>query len=471
MSVIEPPIKTYADQLSRWASGVRLEDLPQDVVENTCLRVLDVLGLVLAGSGTPFGRSVREAVLALNPAGPSRLFGSGDATTVPGAAFANGALSQALEFDDTHNESIVHMSSPAVAAAFALAERNHTSGADLITAIAIGNEISCRVGSVAPGQFHRRGYHPTGLFATFGATWLAARLLGLDVAQMNNAAGIAGSFAAGLLQCWVDGTQSKFLHPGWSAQSGITAAMLGKTGTTGPAEVFEGRFGLFASHLQDERVPRNYGRLTDGLGDHWESRNASFKPYPVAHVIHPYIDALLRLRAQHRIDPAAVDKIVAPVAGYIVGIVCEPLAEKRRPRSDSHGRVSMPYTLAEALVLGRIDKDAYRPESLTDPRILAIADRVETVVDPSFPGPERFKGALKIIMKDGTVHEAVEEHNRGSAANPMAVDEIVAKFDANAAVVLSAPERRALVDALLALPKATDAARIVRLTIPGGARK
>jgi len=471
MSIIEPPMQSASARLSQWAAGLRYGDLPRSVVEQTCLRVLDVFGLVLAGLGTSFGRSVREAVLALNPSGPGRIFGSGDATSVPGAAFANGALSQALEFDDTHNESIVHMSSPAVAAAFALAGSAPVSGAELIAAIAVGNEISCRVGSVAPGQFHRRGFHPTGLFATFGATWLAGRLLGLTTEQMNNAAGIAGSFASGLLQCWVDGTQSKFLHPGWSAQSGIAAAMLGKTGTTGPAAVFEGRFGLFASHLQDESVPRNYGRISDDLGEHWESQNASFKPFPVAHVIHPYIDALLRLRAAHRIDPDRVARIVCPVAGYIVGIVCEPLAEKRRPRSDSHGRVSLQYTLAEALVLGRIDKNAYQPDSLADPRILGLADRVEYQVDPKFPGPERFKGAVKIEMKDGATFETVEEHNRGSAANPMSTEEIVAKFDANAGEMLDAARRRALVGAILALPDAKDAARLVDLTVGAGARR
>jgi 2-methylcitrate dehydratase PrpD len=469
MSVIEPPQPTCSDRVSDWVSRVEFGDLPADVVEQTSLRVLDVFGLVLAGLGTPFGESVRAGVLALNPTGPSRILGRGDATTIPGAAFANGALSQALDFDDTHNESIVHMSSPAVAAAFALAESRKVSGADLITAIAIGNEISCRVGSVSPGQFHRRGYHPTGLFATFGATWLAGHLLGASPAEMNNAAGIAGSFASGLLQCWVDGTQSKFLHPGWAAQSGIVAATLGKSGTTGPAAVFEGRFGLFASHLQDESVARDYGRITYKLGEHWESRNASFKPFPVAHVIHPYIDALLRLRATHGIDPAKVARIVVPVAAYIVGIVCEPPAEKRRPRSDSHGRVSMQYTLAEALVLGRIDKNAYRPESLADPRILAIADKVEITVDSSFPGPERFKGAITIVMQDGTVHETVEENNRGSAANPMAVEDIIAKFDANAADVLGASERRRLVDAILALPKAKNAADVVSLAIGRGA--
>jgi 2-methylcitrate dehydratase PrpD len=135
-----------------------------------------------------------------------------------------------------------------------------------MTAVALGNEISCRAGSVAPGQFHRRGFHPSGLFATFGVTFLAARLLQLDAEAAARAAGICGSFASGILECWVDGTQTKFLHPGWSAQSGIVAAFLARAGTTGPAEVFEGRWGLFATHLQDEAAPRDFARLTHDLG-------------------------------------------------------------------------------------------------------------------------------------------------------------------------------------------------------------
>src|SRR6266849_2905254 len=136
---------SHSRRVSEWVSRVGYEDLPPAVVEHTCLRIIDVLGLVLAGLGTPFGRSVRRGVLALNPTGPSRILGSGERTSVAGAALANGALSQALEFDDTHNESIVHMSSPAVAAALALAETVPVSGKDLIAAIAVGNEVSCRV--------------------------------------------------------------------------------------------------------------------------------------------------------------------------------------------------------------------------------------------------------------------------------------------------------------------------------------
>src|ERR1700722_12580399 len=283
-------------ELAIWAASLGFEDLPEDVIEATKLRVMDVIGLSLAGAETAFGRSTRAAALALSPPGPCRVLGTGDKVGVTAAAFANGAFSQALEFDDTHNESIVHMSSPTVAAALALSEFTTVSGRDLITAIAIGNEISCRVGSVASGQFHKRGFHPTGLFATFGAAYLAGKLLGSDADAMARAAGIAGSFASGLLECWVDGTQTKFLHPGWSAQSGITAALLARSGVTGPAQVFEGRWGLFASHVQDPNAHRDFARIDHRLGQHWESRNSSFKPFPAAHVIHPYISAVLRLR-------------------------------------------------------------------------------------------------------------------------------------------------------------------------------
>src|SRR5262245_39276632 len=239
-------VTPLASQVAAWVSQVRYDDLPSDVVESTKLRILDVIGLALAGAETPFGRSTMAAAKTMSPAGPSRIFGSGDAVAAPTAAFANAALSQALEYDDTHNESIVHMSSPAVAASLALAGTRTVSGRELILAIAVANEISCRVGSVSSGQFHRRGFHPTGLFAPFGIACGAGKILGLGAEKLAYAVGTAGSCAAGLLECWVDGTQTKFLHSGFAAQSGIAAALLVDAGVTGPPKVFEGRFGLFA---------------------------------------------------------------------------------------------------------------------------------------------------------------------------------------------------------------------------------
>ena len=450
-------------ELAAWAARVRFEDLPADVVEATKLRVMDVIGLSLAGAETPFGKSTRDAIVAMSPAGPCRILGFGDRVGVTAAAFANGALSQALEYDDTHNESIVHMSSPAVSAALSLSEFTAVTGQALITAIALGNEISCRVGSVSSGELHKRGFHPTGLFATFGAAYLASKLLGLDSDAMARAAGIAGSFASGLLECWVDGTQTKFLHPGWSAQSGITAAMLARSGVTGPAQVFEGRWGLFASHVQDPSAHRDFARISHDLGTHWESRNSSFKPFPAAHVIHPYISAAIRLRNTYAIRAAEVQSVDCPVTQFIVPIVCEPTAEKHAPASDSHGRVSLQYSIAEALYFGELGKRAYSDESRRNPEILALARKVRYHVDPDYPGPGRFKGAVKITLTDGRHFEEVEEYNRGSAENPMTHQELRAKFDENASGFLSPATRAGLADQIDRLERLPDAKLLVEL--------
>jgi 2-methylcitrate dehydratase PrpD len=348
-----------------------------------------------------------------------------------------------------------------VSAALALAEARRVSGRDLIAAIALGNEISCRVGSVCSGELHKRGFHPTGLFATMGGAYLAAKLLGLRPEAMARAAGIAGSFASGLLECWVDGTQTKFLHPGWSAQSGIAAALLAQAGVTGPEAVFEGRWGLFAAHVQDSSAHRDLSRINGGLGSHWESRKASFKPFPAAHVIHPYISAALRLR--QKVDPPAIVSVECPVTQFIVGIVCEPAAEKVAPRTDSHGRVSLQYSVAEALYCGEFGKRAYRGENLRNPEILALARKVRYVVDPNYPGPGRFKGAVKLTLAGGRVLEEVEEYNRGSAENPMTYEELRAKFDENAGAFLDKDQRDRIANEIRRLEHMTDAGKLAGL--------
>ena len=460
------PVTPLASQLAQWVSEVQYEDLPSDVIEATKLRILDVIGLALAGAETPFGRSTIAAAKTLSPAGPSRIFGTGDAVAAPTAAFTNAALSQALEYDDTHNESVVHMSSPAVAASLALAGLRTVTGRELILSIAVANEISCRVGSVSSGQFHRRGFHPTGLFAPFGIAAGIGKILGLDAQRLAWAEGTAGSCAAGLLECWVDGTQTKFLHSGFAAQSGLTAALLAEAGVSGPPKVFEGRFGLFASHLQDPAVTKNYGRISDGLGTHWESRNSSFKPFPTAHVLHPYVSAILRLRSQG-LRAADVARIECPVAEFNVSIVCEPVAEKSAPATQAHCRVCLQYTMAEALYAGSLGKNAYSDAMRLNPEVLELARKVDYAVDPAFPGPGRFKGAVRVTLKDGRVLEEIEEYNRGSAENPMDEAELRAKFDDNASGFLSSAQRDRLAQEIARTERLPDARVLADLTEPG----
>jgi len=455
---------TLASQLAAWVTQLRYEDLPHDVVESTRLRILDVLGLALAGTGTRFGRAIRSGATAISPPGPCRIVGFGNRVGLTSAAFANASFPQALEFDDTHNESIVHMSSPSVAAALALSETRPVSGRDLLLAVAISNEVACRVGVVAPGQFHRRGFHPTGLFSPFGIAYGAGKLLGLDAQSLACAAGTCGSFAAGVLECWVDGTDTKFLHSGWAAQSGLSAAILAGAGVTGPPKIFEGRFGLFASHLQDQAAPKRLERVVEGLGTHWESRYSSFKPFPAAHVLHPYISAILRLR-DAGVRPDDVARIECPVAEFNVSIVCEPVDEKRAPASQAHCRVCLQYTLAEALYCGKLGRDAYEDRNRLNPEVLALARKVEYYVDPEFPGPGRFKGAVRVTLRDGRVLTEVEDYNRGSAENPMSESELRAKFDDNTSGALTAAQRDRLAQAIGRTENLPDASELVGLSI------
>jgi 2-methylcitrate dehydratase PrpD len=446
---------------------VQYEDLPSDVIESTKLRILDVIGLAFAGAETAFGRSTIAAAKTLSPSGPSRIFGAGDAVAAPTAAFTNAALSQALEYDDTHNESIVHMSSPAVAASLALAGLRNVTGRELILSIAVANEISCRVGSVSSGQFHRRGFHPTGLFAPFGIAAGSAR----SSASMRNASpgpkGTAGQLRGGMLECWVDGTQTKFLHSGFAAQSGLTARSSPTPASVDRRRCSKDDSGCLHRICRTPPFRRTSAASPMDSGTHWESRNSSFKPFPTAHVLHPVRLGDSALRAQGvRADD--VVRIECPVAEFNVSIVCEPVAEKRAPATQAHCRVCLQYTMAEALYAGSLGKNAYSEDMRLNPEVLALARKVEYSVDPAFPGPGRFKGAVRVTLKDGRVLDEIEEYNRGSAENPMSDAELRAKFDDNAGGFLSGAQRDRLAQEIGRAENLPNVQTLVDLTIGMG---
>jgi 2-methylcitrate dehydratase PrpD len=160
-----------------------------------------------------------------------------------------------------------------------------------------------------------------------------------------------------------------------------------------------------------------------------------------------------------------VVRIECPVAEFNVSIVCEPVEEKRAPASQAHCRVCLQYTLAEALYCGRLGRDAYEDRNRLNPDILALARTVEYYVDSDYPGPGRFKGAVRVRLKDGRQLTEVEEYNRGSAENPMSPSELRAKFDDNASGVLSAEERERLAHEVGQAENLSDASLLVNLSI------
>ena len=421
---------SVSEQAAAWSAGLDLAAIPAEEVAGQRWRILDTLGVALASAALDYGQRIRAGTLALGGQGHAHILGFAGTTSAPAAALANGAMASAQSFDDTHNATIVHVTASLLAAGLALGEELDVSGEEFLAAIIAGSELACRVGLAAPLQFHKRGWHPTGIFGAVGAAYAACRLLKLDPAKTAHAAGIVGSFAAGIGVGMREGAESPNLHAGWAAQSGITAALLARAGHTGPMQVFEGPSGLFQAHVQERGYAFDFAAALDGLGRHWECRTISLKPYPCAHVLHSFVDAVLALRAEG-LRASDVARIRCPIAEHMIGIVCEPHAEKIAPQNDWQGRGSLHYTLAEALVTGRLDGTSYCGDAATRGEVRALAAKIEHEVDRSAK-PNQFKGWVIAELEDGRMLEKIEPYNRGSAERPLHDFEILKKFRDNA---------------------------------------
>lgn len=453
------PAQTCSATASHWLRALRFEDLPARVVQDAKLRILDTVGVTLAACFTAVGDVTRQAALKLGSGTESRIFGYGDRTSAASAAIANGTMSHAHDYDDTHNESVIHVSAPVVTAAFAAGEARRASGRELITTIVGASEATCRLGVIAPGKLHERGFHATGVFGAFGAALAAGRLFGLDADKLGHAMGIAGSQAAGILEFFSDGTWAKRLHPGWAAHAGIAAAHLADAGFTGPATVIEGRYGLMRSHAGGEQF--NFSRVADGLGRDWEYLKISYKPYPCGHVIHPFLDALLALHREEGLRAQGVERITCPIAEWMIPVVCEPRAVKIRPASDYHAKFSLPYSLAAALKFGRLGVEAYSEANIADPELIDLAGRIVHVADKAAPDTRRFRGSVSVELKDGRRLERTAEDNWGSEANPMTPDQVRAKFVDNAGLALPRAQVETLLDRFESLETQHDVALLV----------
>jgi 2-methylcitrate dehydratase PrpD len=187
----------------------------------------------------------------------------------------------------------------------------------------------------------------------------------------------------------------------------MTAATLDKHSYTGPAEVLEGPLGLFHSHIPDKDYVFNFARMTHQLGSVWEMREIEIKPYPCGHVSQPFVDCILDLYKQG-LRSDNVKTLTCLVADWMVPVVCEPIERKKRPTSAWHGRVSLPYTIAEGLHFGQLDAASYRTENLSSPELLALIDKIDYQIDQTAVSGRNYKGWIKAVDKNGKAYEAIK---------------------------------------------------------------
>jgi 2-methylcitrate dehydratase PrpD len=436
--------------LSEWSGALRWGDLTTEHQTAVRLWLLDTLGVILAAVDEPPGRAVLAVATRQGGRPEASVVGQAGRLPATWAALAHGTLAHALDFDDTLPAPVVHPGSLVVPTALAVSEAAGTDGEAVLAAIAGGYELAARLGAPAGRRLHARGFHASGVVGPLVAAAVAAKLAGLSPRQTAEAMGLAGSMAGGLLEFLADGSWSKRLHPGWAGHGGVVASQLAAAGFPGPVSVVEGRHGLYAAFLGGAEAD-DLAAVTRGLGREWASRAVLPKLYPCAHVIHPFLDAALALRSRHALAPDAIATVRCHVASWQVPIVCEPRASRIAPATEYQARASLPFTLAAALVDGRVDLDTFGEGSIRRADLLAMAARVGHAEAADVAGD--FAGAVTLETRDGRTL-AAESAGHGAVT----AERLRAKFAATAGRLLPAPAVARLAAAVDALPSGTPGA-------------
>ena len=433
---------TYSERLADFAVTLKYESIPAEIVSKAKLHLLDSIGIAFASGTEPFAKSLGEASKSLVGLQQSTTFGSKRLSSCENAVLVNGALIHGIDYDDTHIPAIIHPSAVVVPTGLACGEARKISGKTALEAIILGYELITRLGLAAGGKFHDRGFHATPLCGTFAAAVVAGKIRGGTSLQMVNAMGICGSQGGGIQQFLTDGTWIKKLHPGWAAHSGVIADLLASQDFTGPSEVFEGHLGFYAAYLGLENCKVNL--VSEGLGEVWETLRISIKPYPSCHFTHSFIDCVLSLKKEHKIDWQDVKSVNCRISPRGALIICEPIEKRRKVTTPYGGRFSLPYTMAVALVEGRVGLEQFYDRYLSDPRIVSTAALVDFTKDEELSKEvSHFPGDVTIEMKNGKRYHRVQPYERGSIENPLPENEVKQKFEENLAQAGISNKKRA----------------------------
>jgi 2-methylcitrate dehydratase PrpD len=447
---------TAAERIAEFTTDLAFEDIPADVSRHAKLHLLDTLGCGLAAHAVGVAGEGRQAMAEVGGEAQATVIGHEGALPAASAAFANAMLCHGLDFDDTHSDSVSHISTVTCPAALAVGEAQGLGGRDVLTAIVGANEVVTRIGMAASGRFHRRGFHPTAICGIFGAASAASRLTGLDARTAASALGISGSMAGGLFAYLEDGTPTKPIHPAWAAHGAVLAARLAALGASGPPSVIEGKFGLYHAFLGAEQGEIDIESQLADLGSRWETPRIAYKPYPVCHFMHGSLGAAAEAIAGRTFKPDEIVEVVVTVPADGVSLVLEPAAQKKVPRSEYEGKFSLQYSVASMLVRGHVAVGDFSDEAIVDPDVLAVAARVtyETKGYPTYP--QAFPGGVRVTLVDGATLDVDFPHQKGAPENPMSDDEVREKFRANASLALAGASVDALEEAILTLEEQDD---------------
>ena len=380
------------------------------------------MGCAIGASRHETIESALRAVMVLKPAPQATVLGRSEKVDIANAALLNGISSHTFDFDDTHLKTIIHPAGPVASAVYALGELLGSTGREMIDAIVLGIEVSCRVGNCMYPDHYDRGWHITGTTGMLGSAAACSRLLKLSVEQTQMALGIAASQPVGLREQF--GTMTKPFHPGGAAKAGLMSALMAKEGFTASKRALEAPRGL----IQVISDKCDWSEITEGLGERWEAALNTYKPFACGIVIHPSIDGCVQLRDQHGVKPEQIEKVLLKVHPLVI-----ELTGKKTPQKGLEGKFSVYHSCAVGFLFGKAGEHEYSDEVVQSAEVIAIRDRVEAVIDENM---DEAAADVTVITKDGKTHHVLVEHSIGSLERPMTNDQLKAKFMDQAGAVI-----------------------------------
>lgn len=434
--------------LAEFASSIQYSDIPAEVIQRMKTSFLDSAGCCLFGATLPWTQRVQAMIEEEGARGVASIFGTGVKTSVAGAVLVNATAGHAFELDDIHKESIVHAGSIATPVVVALAEQmGCKSGQKLLTAMTTGYEIGTRVGNAATMGLFFRGFHPQGASGVFVAAASAGKMLELDASRMQHALGIVGSQAGGLMAAQ-EGAMVKRFHSGRAAQSGVYSAYLAKRDFTGITDVLEAGYGGYLSSYSN--TP-NAIRLTEDLGEVWESAKVGYKPHACVTSIHSALDAFALILREQGLTPddvAMVDIGMSPMT-------YTHCAWEYKAQGVTAAQMNLFYGIAVIGFDGMAFVAQYAEDRLADPKIMDFIGRINARIDPEIEamGPAyRHAARVAVQTRDGREFKREILNRRGSPENPLSHEEVVYKFRNVVESCLSAKD----IDRMIALTDQLD---------------
>jgi 2-methylcitrate dehydratase PrpD len=460
-----------AISIARWINQATYADLTDADAVATRKLVLDTLGTLLAGSSEPPFAELSAYYLAEGGRRESSICVYGGKVPIRQAAIVNCAMARALDFDDVHEEAIVHTGAPIVPAAIAVAERvGGIGGRELITAIAVAQDLMIRLSLACESPPILRGRPGTYVFGTVATAAATAKLLGLDEQATLDALGNAFQRAAGSTLGYEDGALAQRVLQGLSAADGIQSAQLAQIGIGGLRGILEGRGGYFQVH-EGGRYRRE--RLLGDLGGTFHGTMTSLKPYPVHRGMCLDIDAALEIARDHEIDPEQIERVrVRFPARFTDGM--KNIGAFAPGREDPTGPVephfSNPWGVAVALTLGAAPVEAFTERGVDRyrERVLPLARKVEGVADPDLEGSSNSLGprVVEVVLRNGVCFTSRVESGRGSPDVPLGWSELEAKFTdcaSRAARPIEPSRLRETISAIRNLEDVEDVGRLAAL--------